>query len=225
LAHQIEAQTRNYEVCEEVMERGLALVKLDGFQKAIDEDGAEIYTAEVYYPVDRERLLARWEDWHDQAGRFGFHYVPYNFESNPEQNFFEQLLTHLHIHPEEVEDIYFTGALTDPKKTDFYVEYKGDDNKWHRYTPDFIIRRKDGKCLIVEIKDARFETATRQDLTRDEQGKVAITVEGRKAVALKKWERLNPDRLKYQILFANNDLIGYDEIREAYEFVKRKNAT
>ncbi len=60
-----------------------------------------------------------------------------------------------------------TGALTDPKKTDFYVEYRGEDGNWHRYTPDFVIRRKDGKCLIVEIKNAQFEEATRNDMARE----------------------------------------------------------
>jgi len=128
---------------------------------------------------------------------FSFHYTPYNFDSNPEKSFFEQLLDHLNLHPTEVEDLYFTGALTDPEKTDFSVEYKGDDGRWHRYTPDFIIRRKDGKCLIVEIKDARFEAATKEDLALDERGEGAITVEGRKAVALKNWAGLNPDRLSY----------------------------
>ncbi len=84
--------------------------------------------------------------------KFGFHYNPYNSDSNPEKSFFEQLLEHIGLHPDKVEDIYFTGAITDPRKTDFFVEYKDEDGKWHRYTPDFIIRRKDGKCLIVEIK-------------------------------------------------------------------------
>ena len=59
-----------------------------------------------------------------------------------------------------MEDIYFTGALTDPAKTDFFVEYKDDKGKWRRYTPDFVIRKKpekgrktgSGKVFIVEIK-------------------------------------------------------------------------
>ncbi len=83
---------------------------------------------------------------------FGFHYTPYNFDSNPEMSFFEQMLRDMDENPDEVEDIYFTGALTDPGKTDFSVEYKDGDGRWRRYTPDFVIRRKDGKTLIVEIK-------------------------------------------------------------------------
>jgi len=65
----------------------------------------------------------------DNEGNFGFHYTPYNFDSNPEKDFFEQMLRALNQRPEDVEDIYFTGALTDPGKTDFYVEYKDDKGK------------------------------------------------------------------------------------------------
>ena len=36
--------------------------------------------------------------------------------------------------------------LHDPDKTDFLVEYKGVDGKWHSYSPDCVIRRRDGRC-------------------------------------------------------------------------------
>jgi hypothetical protein len=49
-----------------------------------------------------------------------------------------------------------TGGLHDPDKTDFLVEYGGLPGKWHSYSPDFIIRTRDGRCYIVEIKDDRF---------------------------------------------------------------------
>jgi len=218
LAEQIEAQNARYEVQEETVEVALALVKPEGFTKAIGSDGADVYTAEITYPIEREGLLAHWETWKQKAGEFGFHYDPYNFDSNPEKSFLDQILADLNLHPAEVQDIYFTGALTDPGKTDFYVEYLGEDQRWHRYTPDFIVRRKNGKCLIVEIKDARFKAATEQDIANDAKGGAALTPEGRKAVALKKWERLNPDRLKYQIIFADGDTIPYDQMKAARAF-------
>jgi hypothetical protein len=220
LARQIEEQTRNYEVKEETIEKALALVKLEGFNKELDADGTEIYTADISYPIDRERLLARWEDWKAKVGEYGFHYTPYNFDSTPESNFFEQMLQHIRLRPDKVSDIYFTGALTDPQKTDFYIEYKGEDGKSHRYTPDFIIRRKDGKCLIVEIKDARFEATTQEDLERNKRGESAISIEGRKAVALKKWERLNPKKLQYEIIFAGSDAISFDKIKNSRTFIE-----
>jgi hypothetical protein len=119
-----------------------------------------------------------------------------------------------------VKDIYFTGALTSAEKSDFAVEYKGEDNRWHRYTPDFVIRRKDGKCLIVEIKSAQFEAATKEDLARARQGKAPVTVEGRKALAVKKWEDLDPARLKYEIIFVPGDSVPHDKMQPARKFIQ-----
>jgi hypothetical protein len=59
----------------------------------------------------------------------------------------------LNLRPDQVEDIYFTGGLHDPRKTDFYVEYRRADGKWHRYSPDFVIRRKDGRSFPKPIWD------------------------------------------------------------------------
>lgn len=101
-----------------------------------------------------------------------------------------------------------------------HATLKNRTSPW--YTPDFIIRRKDGKCLIVEIKDARFKTATEQDIANNAKGGHAVTTEGRKAVALKRWEKLNPDRLKYQTIFADGDLIPYDKLKEARAFVGKE---
>lgn len=203
IAEQIEEQTRKYEIKEESVEVALALIKPDGFDKEIAVDGVETYTAEISYPIDREYLLTRWEKWKNQAGNLGFHYDPYNFDSSPERSFFTQLLDDLHQHPDDIEDIYFTGATSDPQKTDFYVEYKGEDNSWHRYTPDFIVRRKDGKCLIIEIKKER-------DRLHIIDGET-----GAKAVATQKWVGLNPDRLKYQMIFTDSDDVGYDQVLNA----------
>jgi len=47
-----------------------------------------------------------------------------------------------------------------------------------------------------------------------------MTVEGRKAVALRKWERLSPDRLKYQVVFAKGHAVTHDDTKEAREFVE-----
>jgi hypothetical protein len=210
LGRQIEAQTQKYEVVEETVEVALALVKKDGFEKNVDEKGNETYTAEISYPIDREHLLIHYEEWQKQAGKFGFHYTPYNFDSNPEKNFFEVLLQMLNQKPDEVEDIYFTGALTDTKKTDFFIEYRGVDGRMHNYSPDFVVRRKDGRCLIVEVK-----AENRRDDAIDGEN-------GAKAIATRKWEGLNPDKLKYQMIFTSTDTIGSNDLLEARKFVEEK---
>jgi hypothetical protein len=167
-----------------------------------------VYTAEISYPIDREQLLAEYADWRDQADGWGFHYDPYNFDSKPERSFFDLLLGYLNQHPDDVEDIYFTGGLTDPQKTDFFVDYKGEDHQWHRYTPDFVIRRKDGKCLIVEIKKEH----DRQHPVDGERGA--------KALATRKWVGLNPERLMYAMVFTDIDEIGYEQIKETRNFIE-----
>ena len=214
LGTQVEAQRGGYEITEEKVEVALALVKAQGFDKEHAATGSEIYTAEIVYPKDREYLLARLAAWEVKAGGFGFHYAPYNFDSAPEMSFFEQLLGELKLHPNEVEDIYFTGAITDPAKTDFFVEYKDDKGKWRRYTPDFVIRRKpapgekSGRAYIVEIK-------------REHDRSHAVDGEkGSKALALQRWVDLNPERLRYQMIFTASDAVPFDQTKTVREFLE-----
>ena len=201
ISKQIEAQTCFYEIQEERVERALSLVKYDGFMKETDSLGRDIYTAEIIYPKDREKLLLKWDSLQQEnLGNFGFHYSPYNFDSNPEKSFFEQVLATLNLDPSEVEDVYFTGALTNPSKTDFFVEYKDDKGKWRRYTPDFVIRHKNSHVYIVEIKAER------------ERGDSIDGETGKKAMALRKWEDLNPDRIRYQMIFTNTDTVTSNQV-------------
>lgn len=213
LAAQIEEQTRHYEVQEEEVEVALALVKPEGFHREVTPDGDEVYTAEITYFKGREHLLMRVEELQDNSGDFGFHYTPYNFDSNPEKSFFEQIVAHLNLHPEEIEDIYFTGALTNPEQTDFFVDYKDETGKWRRYSPDFIIRKKPfgdspGRCLIVEVKAER------------ERNHPVDGEKGRKAMAVRRWEKLNPDRLRYEMIFTDGDVVGPNQTHGARHFVE-----
>jgi type III restriction enzyme len=199
---QLEEQLKNYTITEEEIEVALALVKPQSFNKE-EKEGQIIYTTEIVYHKDKENLLLKYERFKEQNKgwyqlEFGFHYSPYNFDSNPEKDFFEQLLLMLNENLADVEDIYFTGAITDPNKTDFIFEYKGKDGRWHNYTPDFLIKKKNGKMLIVEIKAEPY---------RDPE----------KEKAIKEIEGLNPDRLKYEILITDRDEIGFKNINKVKE--------
>jgi type III restriction enzyme len=208
LAQQVEHHSSHYVTVEEQIEVALALVKPDGFDRTTDDQGNEVWTAEISYPVHKEHLLLSWEKFHAENPRdLGFHYSPYNFDSQPEADFFTSLLHQLNLQPDEVEDIYFTGAFTSPNKTDFLIEYRDVDGRWRSYTPDFIIRRKDGRCLIVEIKADNHRTTTDEDFARADRGELSATKEGRKALALRRWTQLNPDRLKYQLVYAGKELV------------------
>ncbi|HET91273.1 MAG TPA: restriction endonuclease subunit R [Chloroflexi bacterium] len=209
LAAQIEAQTCAYRIEEEEVEVALALIKPEGFQREQDDDGSVVYTAEITYQKGKEHLLLSWKDMVGQnAGDFGFHYDPYNLDSDPERSFFVHMLDAVNLHPAQIEDIYFTGGLHDPRKTDFYVEYLGIDGKWHRYSPDFVIRRKDGRCIIVEIKAER------------ERSHPVDGEHGRKAMAVRRWENLDPDRLRYEMIFTDSDGVAFNQLTPVREFIQ-----
>lgn len=197
---QIEKQTKIYKIIEEDVEVALALVKKEGFNKEEIAEGT-IYTVEIVYHKNKEHLLLYYEKIKDKNKRnLGFHYSPYKMDSNPEKDFFLHLLESLNEKPDGIEDIYFTGAITDSKKTDFLFEYKDKNGKWRNYTPDFVIRKKDGKILIVEIKGLVFRDKTKE-------------------MAIRELENLNPKKLKYEVLITSRDEIGFENIQKVNEWV------
>ncbi len=219
LGAQLEQQRSHYEEDWEEIDLALALVKSDGFDQQM-KDGVPIYTARISFAKDREHLFKTAEQFpdSDQAQAFSFHYEGYNFDSAPEAEYLERVINLLAQHPDQIDGIWFTGGLTDPGKTELYAEYLGEDKRWHRYTPDFVIRRKDGKHLIVEIKKDEYSAQINTDLQRHANGEKPISKEGRKAVALKRWEELNPDVLHYQVVFANGTL-HTDALDETLKFI------
>ena len=219
LGGQIEVQRSQYEQDWEEIDIALALVKPEGFEIG-ERDGKPVYTARVSFAKDREHLYKVAGEFPDDglARALSFHYEGYNFDSEPEAAYLERVLNLIAEHKERIEGVWFTGGLTDPAKTELYAEYLGDDGRWHRYTPDFVIRRKDGKHLIVEIKKDELSADVRGDLERHAKGQDARTKEGRKAVALKRWEELNPEVLHYQVVFANGTLHA-DALDLARDFI------
>ena len=205
---QVESQTNKYTVSEEIIEEALALIRLknrDGNDNFMIED--DHYYAEIRYTKDKKGYLVHKIDKEETNQKdFGFHYTPYNFDSNPEKDFFDQLLVWLNENPEDVQDIYFTGAITDPEKTDFYFEYKGADSNYHLYYPDFVIRLKNGKYYIVEIK----RESDRQDPIDGENGA--------KQMVLKELEEINKDQFKYEIIFAGAGTIPANKLNDVKSF-------
>lgn len=215
LAGQIEAQVSRYETESEEVEVALALVHPEAFDEDEDKDGKPIRTAEITYHKDRANRLWKVEEARaDYGGSFGFHYTPYNFDSLPEKDFLAKVLDVLKLDPGDIEDVYFTGALG-RDKTDFVVEYKGEDGRWHPYSPDFLIRRKpqvggaagSGKLMIVEIKQERL----RDDKTDGEHG--------HKAMAVREWARLNADRIRYEMIFTDTDAVTNNRFAPVRQFL------
>ena len=119
------------------------------------------------------------------------------------------------LHPDQVEDITFTGALTDAAKIDFRVQYQDQHGQPRSYSSDFVIRRKplaggapgSGRAFIVEIK-REHERAHPDDGEN-----------GAKAMAVRRWVGLNPERLRYEMIFTDNDLAPADRLDEVRRFV------
>jgi uncharacterized membrane protein len=102
------------------------------------------------FPVDRhisedqERLVARPDGGRERS----YHLDHYIFDSGDERRLFEMLLTH-----EQVEEIYFTGGITDPAHNEFYVEYYDElAGRWRRYFPDFYLKLAEDGWMVIEVK-------------------------------------------------------------------------
>lgn len=77
-----------------------------------------------------------------------YHLDHYIFDSGEERKLFEMLLTH-----ERVEEIYFTGGITDPAHNEFYVEYYDElAGQWRKYFPDFFLRLAGDGWMVIEVK-------------------------------------------------------------------------
>jgi hypothetical protein len=154
LHEQVESQTAHYEEEEQRITQALALIKFvddlgNVFGKT--EDGAWCHT--IRYRADKANLITDKSEFSNRNKRnLGFHYTPYNFDSAPEKEFMREMLERLQTNHQEVEDIYFTGALSDTRQTDLHFQYLHPDGTWRNYFPDFVITKTNGSFLIVEVK-------------------------------------------------------------------------
>lgn len=200
---QLEKQVINYKVVIETIEEALALVKTKGFIEEVIDGEAQFVTQIRIKKSNLEKYVLGLDDYSSRSGNqtmFGFHYNPYNFDSEDEQGFFLQVLDKLGEDPDEIEDIYFTGALTDREKTDFIFDYKDKQGEWHTYTPDFLIHKKDGRSLIVEVKGVPYRNEAAED-------------------NMKKLEKINPNKLKYELLLIESGESIFSKILPVFDWI------
>ena len=203
LCRQIDSQLQDYETVEETVTDVLALIHIyddegEPIFEEKDDDGFYIHRLRVQ--KSKLDLLQNQEDFEDEHD-VSFHYTPYNFDSNPELNFFEKTLATLNIDVADVEVFLFTGGLTDSKKTDFHFEYKGTDGNYHRYFPDFVIVKNTGEFFIVEIKAER------------ERGNPIVEA---KAKAVECLKDLQPDiHFDYNIIYTADGYISENDNMKA----------
>ena len=187
LFKQIDKTKKNYKTIEEITTRILAIIKPEeGFQKS--EDGKYYYHTIRFQESDSPIFRQN-----NENSKYGFHYEPYNFNSNPESDFFDKILSITNSKAKDIEDIYFTGGITTPDKTDFKFQYKGEDGKYHQYYPDFLIRKKNGEIYIVEIK-AESERNNSDVLAKEK--------------AVKEIANINENKIKYVVLYTSGETIS-----------------
>jgi len=209
LFKQVEAQTTNYEEKVEYVTEALALIKFmddegnDVFSKT--EDGAYYHT--ISFNSSKSKLVSYRSEFTQRNKRdLGFHYDPYKFDSEPEQSFLKEILEKLQINYDDVEDIYFTGGLTSTNQTDLHFQYKGVDGKFHNYFPDFVIVKKDGSYLIVEIKAAQEEFLGDKDIAS-------------KKKAVERLTDINNNKFKYHIVYSDAPVTN-DKIDKVMDMIK-----
>lgn len=194
LFEQVETQTSIYEETETPVTQSLALIKFidengePTFKK--NEDGLYYHTIR-YSPGKKNLITYRSSYTGRNKANWAFHYDPYGFDSEPEQEFLRELLERLQVNAEAIHDVYFTGGITNPSQSDVHFEYKGEDGRYHDYYPDFVIVKKDGSFLIVEVK------AVGEESDADVQAK-------KKAVECLK--DIPSNRFGYHILYTNTPI-------------------
>ena len=97
--------------------------------------------------VDKDMVVGvkegRVKDYVDNS----FHLDNYCFDSMPERDFFWHVL-----HANKVDKIWFTGMLTHGQ-SEFFIQYVDPDtHRVRSYYPDFLIRKKDGSLVMIEVK-------------------------------------------------------------------------
>ncbi len=216
LYKQVEEQMQNYTEIKKKVTEALALIRTvdaegnDVFEK--DEDGYYVHRLHLLKrTVDRmrtNRLLFDDEDMEDRRD-VSFHYMPYDFDSVPEREFFELILNYLNVSIADVQLFLFTGALRDTKKTDFYFKYKGEDGNFHNYFPDFVIVKNTGEFYIVEIKS-------------DDESKDPIVKAKQKAVEYLK--DLQPNKhFDYNIIYT--PIQNNPDLHAVTEWIRNDNAS
>ncbi len=211
LFRQVEKSQENYKTIEETVKEVMALIRVQDengeniFEK--DEDGVYFHRLRLLKRThDRMKehgLLAESKDYEDKHS-VSFHYAPYNFDSEPERSLFKQALFLLNANPDDIEAFLFMGGLTDPKKTDFHFEYLGEDKRYHPYFPDFVIVKRTGEFYIVEVKEEK------------ERGDKIVEA---KRKAVESLQNLQPDKFRYNILYASTTTISHDKFKPIKDWV------
>jgi len=105
------------------------------------------------FPVDR--YLSPEEEarmvTHEDPDPRSYHLDHYLFDSSEEKRLFEELVGR----EKDIEEIYFTGGISDAAHNEFFVEYWDEsEQRWRKYFPDFYVKLRENGWLVIEVKAA-----------------------------------------------------------------------
>ena len=194
LCQQIDDVQNDFETTETTIVQALALIKTQDEigNDVFDKDANGLYCHTIRYKKDSNPIMLA-DNEVSNPENFGFHYNPYHFDSSNEQDFFKQICQSLNAKPDEILDIYFTGGLTSEKYTDFVFEYEDVQGKFRKYYPDFVVLKKTGEFIIIEIKASKEENSQDAEIEA-------------KAKAVRRIENIAGNKFKYHILYSDTPI-------------------
>jgi hypothetical protein len=222
IADQILSQSIKYtkEVTE--IEQEVELTKAFPFKITVKKDLHE--TDEQAF--SRSLVVSReQEDTEGRKSRLGFHINPYNFDSTDELEMFRYLRANLQD-GELVNDVYFTGGVTNEKHNEFYFEYQKnltDGDRISKYFPDFLIETSFGRHLVLEVKGGDEELTYKSEKEKYNNGtlkKDDITSDPlMKEIGFQEFQELNKN-FEYHITFKGRMLPEQQLIVQKVEGLK-----
>lgn len=217
IADQILSQAVKYEKKETIKEETLELTKAFPFKinvkRELHESDDDAFARSLVVYREQEERDGR-------TSRLGFHINPYNFDSRDELEMFRYLRTHLRD-GERVNDVYFTGGVTNEKHNEFFFDYQknlGDTSSLSKYFPDFLVETSLGRYLVLEVKGGDQELTYNAEKKRLEKGEITkdeITSEPlMKEVGFNEFQELNSN-FEYRIIFNGTMLPRQREVVDA----------
>jgi type III restriction enzyme len=168
LGQQIEAQRNQYEEAWDEIEVAVALVKADGFDVA-EVNGKPVYTARISFDKKNVSTCTRRpRHRRRRACPAATVFTMKATTSTPtlKPNFWTGRWACCKAHPTRLK------AFGSPAASPMPVRPTSTPSTWAtmaagtRYTPDFVLRRADGKHLVVEIKNDKLSPDINADLAR-----------------------------------------------------------
>ncbi|TAN36368.1 hypothetical protein EPN27_01840 [Patescibacteria group bacterium] len=217
IADQILFQSIRYEKKETEIEQELELTKAFPFKitvkKELNENDEQAFVRSLVVYREREEADGR-------TSPLGFHINPYNFDSQDELEVFRYLRSNLKK-GERVNDVYFTGGVTNEKHNEFYFDYQNnlpEGSRLSKYFPDFLIETSFGRYLVLEVKGGDKELTYKEEKKRLEKNEITkdqITSDPlMKEVGFNEFQLLNKN-FEYHIVFNGTIASHQQKIKEA----------